>query len=77
MYIRSSSCASRPSPSRLDLEHLVHALVDDLARRVEAQREPLVLEAVPQLDQRDQLPGDVTVLAPRADLVVVELRVRV
>ena len=59
----------------LDREHLVHALVDDLAGRVEPGREPLVLEAVPQLDERDQLAGDVAVLAPAADLVVVELGV--
>ena len=39
-------------------------------------REPLVLEAVPQLDEREDLPGDVAVLAPAADLVVVELGVR-
>src|SRR5262249_40963575 len=30
----------------LDRQHLVHALVDDLARDLEARREPLVLEAV-------------------------------
>jgi hypothetical protein len=36
-----------------------------------------VLEAVPQLDERDELAGDVAVLAPCADLVVVELGIRV
>ena len=41
------------------------------------RREPRVLEAVPQLDERDELAGDVAVLTPRADLVVVELGIRV
>ena len=58
-----------------DIEHLVHALLDDLARRVEAELQSLVLEAVPQLDERDELARDVAVLAPAADLVVVELGV--
>ena len=61
----------------LDGQHLVHALLDDLAGRVEPQLQPLVLEAVPQLDEREQLAGDVAVLTPAADLVVVELGVLV
>ena len=36
-----------------------------------------MLEAVPQLDEREDLTGHVAVLAPPADLVVVELGVRV
>ena len=58
-------------------QHLMHALVDDLARRVEPEAQPLVLESVPELDERDQLTRDVAVLAPRADLVVAELGIRV
>ena len=77
MYMRSRSCASRPSPSASTVEHLVHALVDDLARRVETELQPLVLEAVAQLDERDQLARDVAVLTPAADLVVVELGILV
>ena len=42
-------------------------------RRLQA----LVLEAVAQLDEREQLAGDVAVLAPTTDLVVVELGVLV
>ena len=36
-----------------------------------------MLEPVAQLDEREQLAGDVAVLAPAADLVVVELGVLV
>ena len=36
-----------------------------------------MLEPLVQLDEREDLAGDVTVLAPAADLVVVELRVHV
>src|SRR6266700_416736 len=53
---------------RLDRQHLVQTLADDLASHVEAWPEPPVLEAMAQLDERDELASDVTVLTPRADL---------
>ena len=43
----------------------------------EAGFESLVLEAVAQLDDREELTGHVAVLTPRTDLVVVELGVGV
>src|SRR5690606_34325612 len=47
------------------------------AGRGRAHAEPRVLHAVEQLHQREHLAGDVAVLAPAADLVVVELGVLV
>ncbi len=61
----------------LDLDHLVHSLLDYLPGYLEPPRDLRVLEAVPELDQGDQLTGDVAVLSPAADLVVVQLGVRV
>src|SRR5262249_16445865 len=56
----------------LDREHLEHRFLDDLPRDLEPLAQLRVFEAVPELDERHQLAGDVAVLAPRADLVVVE-----
>ena len=55
----------------------MHGFFDDLAGDVEPTAELAVLEPVPELHECHQLAGHVAVLSPRADLVVVELRVRV
>src|SRR5205085_1839722 len=54
-----------PLTLRLDRQHLMEALADDLASHVEAGTEPRVLEAMAELDERDELPSDVAVLTPR------------
>src|SRR5215211_5586479 len=57
------------------LEHLREGLFDQRARECEPSPELLVLEVVPQLHEREDLTRHVAVLAPPADLVVVELGV--
>src|SRR5262249_4922530 len=52
-------------------------LLDEPSREREARLELLVLEAVPQLDEGEDLARDVAVLAPAADLVVIELGIGV
>ena len=76
-YMRSSSCASRPSPSASTSSTWWTA--SSMISRVTSKRgvEPRVLEAVPQLDEGHELARHVAVLTPRADLVVVELGIRV
>ena len=75
--MRSSSCARRPCPSASTVS--TWCTHSSMISRVASKRgrEPRVLEAVPELDERDQLARDVAVLAPRADLVVVELGILV
>src|SRR5918995_3910552 len=59
------------------LEHLRQCFFDQRACEREPPPDLLVLEAVPQLHEREELTCDVAVLAPPADLVVVELGVGV
>ena len=70
---RSKSWASGPSPSASTTQ----MSADDLEHLLVHQREPAGdvrgLVPVAQLDQREDLAGDVAVLAPPAQLVVADL----
>ncbi len=70
---RSRSWARGPSPSASTRSMLAHDLVDEVVHQAEPPVDLGVLEVVPELDERQDLTGDVTVLAPPCDLVVAQL----